>query len=145
MPDLNGLAVQEALALRGTDRPIIFLTGRGTIPESVQAMRAGAVDFLTKPVANSELMSAIKSAEDRDRTQRHIGTQRKAVLQRVAKLTRRERQVLSLVVAGQQNKWIAHELGVCEKTIKVHRGRVHQKMEVRSLAELVRMTVAISW
>jgi FixJ family two-component response regulator len=145
MPGLNGLAVQEALVLRGTDRPIIFLTGRGTIPESVQAMRAGAVDFLTKPVGNSELMSAIKSAEDRDRTQRHIVTQRKAVLQRVAKLTRRERQVLSLVVAGQQNKWIAHELGVCEKTIKVHRSRVHQKMEVRSLAELVRMTVAISW
>jgi FixJ family two-component response regulator len=143
MPGLNGLAVQEALALRGIGRPIIFLTGQGTIPESVQAMRAGAVDFLTKPVGSFELMSAIKSAEDRDRAQRHIGTQRKAVLQRVAKLTRRERQVLALVVAGWLNKWIAHELGVRLKTIKVHRGRVHQKLGVKSLAELVRMTMGI--
>jgi FixJ family two-component response regulator len=145
MPGLDGLAVQEALALQGIDRPIIFLTGRGTIRESVQAVRAGAVDFLTKPVGNSELMSAIKSAEDRDRTQRHIGTQRKAVLQGVAKLTRREKEVLALMVTGQQSKAIGYKLGVCEKTIKVHRGRVHRKMEVRSLAELVRMTVGISW
>jgi FixJ family two-component response regulator len=145
MPGLNGLGVQEALVRQGVERPVIFLTGRGTIPESVQAMRAGAVDFLTKPVGNSELMSAIKSAEDRDRTQRHIGTQRKAVLQRVAKLTRREKEVLALMVTGQQSKAIGYKLGVREKTIKVHRGRVHQKMEVRSLAELVRMTVGISW
>jgi FixJ family two-component response regulator len=145
MPGLNGLAVQEALALRGTDRPIIFLTGRGTIPESVQAMRAGAVDFLTKPVGNSELMSAIKSAEDRDRTQRPIVTQRKIVFQKMAKLTRREKEVLALVVTGLQNKVIGYKLGVREKTIKVHRSRVHQKMGVRNLAELVRMTVAISW
>lgn len=145
MPGLNGLGVQEALMRQGVERPVIFLTGRGTIPESVQAMRAGAVDFLTKPVGNSELMSAIKSAEDRDRTQRHIGTQRKAVLQRVAKLTRREKEVLALMVTGQQSKAIGYKLGVREKTIKVHRGRVHQKMEVRSLAELVRMTVGISW
>ena len=145
MPGLNGLAVQEALALRGTDRPIIFLTGRGTIPESVQAMRAGAVDFLTKPVGSSELMSAIKSAEDRDRTQRPIVTQRKIVFQKMAKLTRREKEVLALVVTGLQNKVIGYKLGVREKTIKVHRSRVHQKMGVRNLAELVRMTVAISW
>jgi FixJ family two-component response regulator len=145
MPGLNGLGVQEALMRQGVERPVIFLTGRGTIPESVQAMRAGAVDFLTKPVGNSELMSAIKSAEDRDRTQRHIGTQRKAVLQRVAKLTRREKEVLALMVTGRQSKAIGYKLGVREKTIKVHRGRVHQKMEVRSLAELVRMTVGISW
>ena len=137
--------MQEALALRGTDRPIIFLTGRGTIPESVQAMRAGAVDFLTKPVGNSELMSAIKSAEDRDRTQRPIVTQRKIVFQKMAKLTRREKEVLALVVTGLQNKVIGYKLGVREKTIKVHRSRVHQKMGVRNLAELVRMTVAISW
>ena len=137
--------MQEALALRGIDRPIIFLTGRGTIPESVQAMRAGAVDFLTKPVGNSELMSAIKSAEDRDRTQRPIVTQRKIVFQKMAKLTRREKEVLALVVTGLQNKVIGYKLGVREKTIKVHRSRVHQKMGVRNLAELVRMTVAISW
>jgi FixJ family two-component response regulator len=92
MPGLNGLDVQEALVRQGVERPVIFLTGHGTIPETVLAMRAGAIDFLTKPVGNSELMSAIKSAEDRDRTQRHIGTQREAVFQRVAKLTRREKE-----------------------------------------------------
>jgi len=144
MPGLNGLGVQEALLRQAVERPVIFLTGHGTIPVSVLAMRAGAIDFLTKPVGNSELMSAITSAEDRDRTQRHIGTQRKVVLQRVAKLTRREKEVLSLMVTGQINKQIAHTLGVREKTIKVHRGRVRQKMGVRSLAELVRMTVGIA-
>ena len=91
------------------------------------------------------LMSAIKSAEDRDRIQRPIETQRKVVLQKMAKLTRREKEVLALVVTGQQNKAIGYKLGVREKTIKVHRSRVHQKMGVRSLAELVRMTVGISW
>src|SRR4029453_80962 len=144
MPGLNGLDVQEALMSQGVERPVIFFTGHGTIPMSVHAMRAGAIYFLTKPVGNAELMSAIKLAEDRDRTQRHIGTQRKVVLQRVAKLTRREKEVLSLMVTGQINKQIAHTLGVREKTIKVHRGRVRQKMGVRSLAELVRMTVGIA-
>jgi FixJ family two-component response regulator len=145
MPGLNGLDVQEALMRQGVERPVIFLTGHGTIPMSVLAMRAGAIDFLTKPVGNSELMSAIKSAEDRDRIQRPIETQRKVVLQKMAKLTRREKEVLALVVTGQQNKTIGYKLGICEKTIKVHRSRVHQKMGVRSLAELVRMTVGISW
>jgi FixJ family two-component response regulator len=145
MPGLNGLDVQEALMRQGVERPVIFLTGHGTIPMSVLAMRAGAIDFLTKPVGNSELMSAIKSAEDRDRIQRPIETQRKVVLQKMAKLTRREKEVLALVVTGQQNKTIGYKLGICEKTIKVHRSRVHEKMGVRSLAELVRMTVGISW
>jgi FixJ family two-component response regulator len=143
MPGLNGLAVQEALALRGIDRPIIFLTGQGTIPESVQAMRAGAVDFLTKPIGRPELLTAIRCAEERDKTQRDSETRHKIVRQKVAKLTRRERQVLALVVAGLLNKLIAHELGVRLKPIKVHRGRVHEKMGVRSLAELVRMTMGI--
>jgi FixJ family two-component response regulator len=145
MPGLNGLDFQEALVRQGVERPVIFLTGHGTIPESVLAMRAGAIDFLTKPVGNSELMSAIKSAEDRDRTQRPIETQRKIVFQKMAKLTRREKEVLALVVTGLQNKVIGYKLGVCEKTIKVHRSRVHQKMGVKSVAELVRMTVGISW
>jgi FixJ family two-component response regulator len=144
MPGLNGLDVQEALMRQGVERPVIFLTGHGTIPMSVLAMRAGAIDFLTKPVGNSELMSAIKSAEDRDRIQRPIETQRKVVLQKMAKLTRREKEVLALVVTGQQNKTIGYKLGICEKTIKVHRSRVHEKMGVRSLAELVRMTVGIA-
>ncbi len=128
---------------QGVERPVIFLTGHGTIPMSVLAMRAGAIDFLTKPVGNSELMSAIKSAEDRDRIQRPIETQRKVILQKMAKLTRREKEVLALVVTGQQNKTIGYKLGICEKTIKVHRSRVHEKMGVRSLAELVRMTIGI--
>jgi FixJ family two-component response regulator len=145
MPGLNGLDVQEALVRQGVERPVIFLTGHGTIPESVLAMRAGAIDFLTKPVGNSELMSAIESAEDRDRKQRPIETQRKIVFQKMAKLTRREKEVLALVVTGLQNKVIGYKLGVCEKTIKVHRSRVHQKMGVKSVAELVRMTVGISW
>jgi FixJ family two-component response regulator len=145
MPGLNGLAVQEALTLRGIDRPIIFLTGRGTIPESVQAMRAGAVDFLSKPVGSSELMSAIKSAEDRDRTQRHIGTQREIVVQKMAKLTHREKEVLALMVLGQQSKAMGYKLGIREKTIKLYRGRVRQKMGVKSVAELVRMTIGMSW
>ena len=144
MPGLNGLDVQEALMRQGVERPVIFLTGHGTIPMSVLAMRAGAIDFLTKPVGNSELMSAIKSAEDRDRIQRPIETQRKVILQKMAKLTRREKEVLALVVTGQQNKTIGYKLGICEKTIKVHRSRVHEKMGVRSLAELVRMTVGIA-
>jgi FixJ family two-component response regulator len=143
MPGLNGLDVQEALMRQGVERPVIFLTGHGTIPMSVLAMRAGAIDFLTKPVGNSELMSAIKSAEDRDRIQRPIETQRKVVLQKMAKLTRREKEVLALVVTGQQNKTIGYKLGICEKTIKVHRSRVHEKMGVRSLAELLRMTIGI--
>jgi FixJ family two-component response regulator len=102
MPGLNGLAVQQALALRCIDRPIIFLTltGQGTIPDSVLAMRAGAIDFLTKPVDKSDLMSAIKSAEERDKTQRPIEARRKIVIQSVAKLSRRERQVLALIVTG---------------------------------------------
>ena len=111
---------------------------------SVLAMRAGAIDFLTKPVGNSELMSAIKSAEERDKTERHSEVRHNIVLQKVAKLTRREQQVLALMIAGQLNKNIASDLGVRVKTIKVHRSRVYQKMGVRTLAELVWMTLEIS-
>jgi len=106
-------------------------------------MRAGAVDFLTKPIDQPELLTAIRCAEERDKTQRDSETRHKIVRQKMAKLTRRERQVLALVVAGWLNKLIAHELGVRLKTIKVHRSRVHEKMGVKSLAELVRMTIGI--
>jgi FixJ family two-component response regulator len=141
-PNLNGLDVQKALVRQGVERPVIFLTGHGTILKSVLAMRAGAIDFLTKPVGNSELMSAIKSAEERDKTERHSEVRHNIVLQKVAKLTRREQQVLALMIAGQLN--IASDLGVRVKTIKVHRSRVYQKMGVRTLAELVWMTLEIS-
>jgi RNA polymerase sigma factor (sigma-70 family) len=141
MPGLNGLDVQEALARQGIHRPVIFLTGRGTIAESVQAMRAGAVDYLTKPVDKVALLSAIRLAEERDKIQRDVEARNKVVLQRLAKLTPRERETLKLVTKGLLNKQIASVMGVTEKTIKVHRMRVFKKMGARNLAELVRMTV----
>jgi FixJ family two-component response regulator len=144
MPDLDGLDVQEALSRQGISRLVIFLTGLGTVPKSVQAMKAGAVDFLTKPIDSSELLSAIKTCEDRDKTQRHREAQRTLILQRIAKLTPREREVLDYVIRGSLNKQIGFALGVHEKTIKVHRARVFNKMGVKTVAELVRMTVGIN-
>jgi FixJ family two-component response regulator len=144
MPDFNGLGVQDALVRQGMKRPIIFLTGQATIPESVQAMKAGAVDFLTKPTNQFQLLSAIKSAEARDRTQRRVDAQQNAILQKMAKLTRREKEVLDYVVRGYLNKQIGGALGIHEKTIKVHRGRVFKKMDVKTVAELVQMTVRIN-
>jgi FixJ family two-component response regulator len=144
MPEFNGLGVQDALARQNMNRPIIFLTGQATIRDSVQAMKAGAMDFLTKPIDQSQLMSAIKSAEARDRAQRRVEAQRNAILQKMTKLTPREKEVLDYVVRGWLNKQIGGALGVHEKTIKVHRGRVFKKMGVRTLAELVQMTVGIT-
>jgi FixJ family two-component response regulator len=140
MPGLNGLDVQKALARQGIHRPVIFLTGQGTIPESVEAMRAGAVDYLTKPVDKVELLSAIRLAEERDKTQRDVEARNKIILQRLAKLTRRERETLKLMTEGLLNKQIAGVMGVTEKTIKVHRMRGFKKTGARNLAELVRMT-----
>ena len=133
--------MQKALARQGIHRPVIFLTGRGSIAESVKAMKAGAVDYLTKPVDKVELLSAIRSAEERDKTQRDVEARNKVVLQRLAKLTPRERETLELITKGLLNKQIASVMGVGEKTIKVHRGRLFKKMGVRTLAELIRMTV----
>jgi len=140
MPGLSGLDVQEALALQGIYRPLIFLTGRGTIAESVRAMKAGAVDYLTKPVHKVDLLNAIRSAEERDKIQRSVEARNKAVQQKLAKLTRRERETLKLITKGLLNKQIAGVMGVTEKTIKVHRMRVFKKIGARTLAELVRMT-----
>jgi FixJ family two-component response regulator len=133
----NGLVLQEELGQAGGLRPVIFLTGQGSIPTAVQAMRAGAVDFLTKPVEAERLLSAIHAALALDRARR---TQLSAVqdLRAVlATLTPREHEVLQEIVSGRLNKQIAHRLGAAEKTIKVHRGRVMHKMGVRSVAELV--------
>ena|SRR5215813_185060 len=140
MSDLNGLHVQQALTRQGNNRPLIFLTGQASIQESVEAMKAGAVDFLTKPVDKSELLRAIKFAEERDKTQRDNEARRKVIVERMAKLTPREREALKLVTEGLLNKQIAGVMGVTEKTIKVHRGRVFKKMGARNLAELVQMT-----
>src|SRR5215468_3620835 len=134
MPALNGLDVQEALARQGNHRPVIFLTGRGTVAESVKAMKAGAVDYLLKPVDKIELLNAIRTAEERDKRQRDVEARNKVVLQRLAKLTPRERETLELITKGLLNKQIASFMGVGEKTIKVHRGRLFKKMGVRTLA-----------
>ena len=137
--DWNGLDVQTALAGKGDSRPIIFITGQGDIATSVQAMKAGAVDFLTKPVRDDELIAAVQRALERDRATREEEARLASVGERLASLTPREQEVLSSVVAGRLNKQIAAELGIAEKTVKVHRARVMAKMAVRSVAELVRI------
>lgn len=140
MPRMNGLAVQRELVTRGTERPIIFLSGRGTVPASVEAMKAGAVDFLPKPLKGDELLSAIKVAEERDLVRLQRAAERKAAGKLIDKLTPREKEVMELVVQGHLNKNIAALIGTTEKTVKAHRGRVMHKIGVRSVAELVRLT-----
>jgi len=137
MPGLDGLQLQKALTARGSDIPIIFLTGQGDIPMSVRAMKGGAVDFLTKPVNDEDLLKAIQVAIEKDRVHRQARAELDDIRQRLATLTPREREVLEHVITGQLNKQIADDLGIVEKTVKVHRGRVMEKMKVRSVAELV--------
>lgn len=137
LPGLDGLALQQRLATQGRSCQVIFLTGQGSIPAAVQAMRDGAVDYLTKPVDAATLLTAIRTALARNaeiRTRDDADAQQRA---RLASLTPREREVMAEVVAGRMNKQIANHLGAAEKTIKVHRGRVMHKMGVRSVAELV--------
>jgi len=139
MPGLNGLELQAALGARGSAVPIIFLTGHGDIPMSVQAMKRGAADFLTKPVNDEELLKAVRLALEKDRVGRQERAEIEAIKQRLATLTPREREVMEHVISGQLNKQTAADLGTVEKTIKVHRARVMQKMQVQSVAELVRL------
>jgi FixJ family two-component response regulator len=140
MPGLNGLELQQALTAKGSAIPIIFLTGRGDIPMSVQAMKGGAVDFLTKPIHDEDLLKAVHTALEKDRIERQSRAELDEIQERLATLTPREREVLTHVVSGQLNKQIANDLGTVEKTIKVHRARVMEKMKVNSVAELVRLT-----
>jgi FixJ family two-component response regulator len=133
MPGMSGLELHQALLDRGIDRAIVFITGRGDIPTTVRAMKAGAVSFLAKPVQRAELVAAVReaaTARTERRTQEDLG-------RRLASLTPRERQVLDLVASGMLNKQIAAELGAAEKTIKVHRGRIMEKMQVRTAVALV--------
>jgi FixJ family two-component response regulator len=139
MPELNGLELQKALTEGGSNRPVIFVTGKGDIPISVRAMKAGALDFLTKPVSGDELLAAIARAEEQDIKSRAIRTELASIEARLATLTPRERQVIIHVVAGRLNKQTAAALGITEKTTKVHRGRAMQKMGAHSTAELARM------
>lgn len=139
MPDLDGLEAQQVLAQAGYTLPVVFLTGHGDVPSSVQAMKAGAVDFLVKPVNHHELLSAIQRAVSRDLAARSERDQSDALRQRFDVLTPREREVCGLVVAGLRNKQIAERLGTAEKTVKIHRGQVMHKLGVRSVVELVRL------
>jgi len=139
MPGITGLQLQEWLLQSDNPLPIIFLTGRGDIPSSVCAMKQGAVDFLTKPVNDTDLLKAIQEASRRERQTRKARAELRAIQSRVATLTPREREVLEHVITGQLNKQIAGDLGTVEKTIKVHRARVMTKMGAHSIAELVRL------
>jgi len=139
MPAVSGLELQSILAEKGSLLPIIFLTAHGDIPKSVQAMKRGASDFLTKPVHDEELLAAVRVAIEKDRALRREQAELTEVRARLAMLTPREREVLEYVLAGKLNKEIAGDLGTVEQTVKVHRARVMQKMRVRSVAELVRL------
>src|SRR5438552_5262832 len=139
MPGVNGIELQRALARKGSVLPIIFLTGHGDIPKSVQAMKSGALDFLTKPVNDENLLASIRVAIEKDRVARREQAELRDIRARLATLTPREREVLDHVVTGKLNKQIADDLGVVEKTIKVHRARVMAKMKIQSVAELVRL------
>jgi FixJ family two-component response regulator len=143
MPGLSGLDLQGELQKRDSILPIIFITGHGDIPMSVQAMKAGAVDFLPKPVKDKELLHAIEQALARAGRESAERTEIADIRRRSVTLTPREREVMELVVTGMLNKQIAHELGTVEKTIKIHRARVMQKMKAGSLAELVRIAERI--
>jgi FixJ family two-component response regulator len=139
MPGLTGLELQEALARIGVRIPIIFMTGHGDIPMSVRAMKAGAVEFLTKPFREDDMLRAITNAIERDRVALGERLELAELGRRHARLTPREREVMAHVVTGMLNKQVAGELGTAEKTIKAHRAQVMQKMQAPSLADLVRM------
>jgi FixJ family two-component response regulator len=139
LPGLSGLDLQASLSETARDIPIVFITGHGDVPTTVRAMKGGAVDFLQKPFNDQELLDCVQRALARSRQQRADRAERAELRSRFNTLTPREREVLALVVTGKLNKQIAGDLGIAEKTIKVHRGRVMGKMRAGSMAELVRM------
>jgi len=143
MPGPDGLELQEAIGRRGDSLPVIFLTAHGDIRKTVRAMRQGAVDFLTKPVRREELLAAVRTALDRQKDDESTAGWRRELAARYALLTPREREVLARVVTGALNKQIAAALGTSERTIKAHRAKIMQKMQVDSLAELVLANAAL--
>ena len=140
MPGLSGLDLQDELAKKALTIPVIFITGHGTVPMSVRAMKAGAVDFIQKPFEDQELLDAIHSALERNRQTRMEQAEIREIKRRVESLTPREHEVLLLVTAGKPNKQIAYDLKLSENTVKTHRAHVMQKMKAESLADMVRFT-----
>ena len=143
LPGLNGLDLQGLVAGERTDMPIIFITGHGDVPMTVQAMKAGAVEFLTKPFNDDVLLTAIRAALERSRIALSVEAEMRVLRERYASLSQRERQVMALVVSGLLNKQIGGELGISEITVKAHRGKVMQKMKANSVADLVKMAARL--
>ncbi len=139
MPGLGGLELQQELLGKGNTVPIIFITGHGDVPMAVEAMQKGAVDFIQKPFRDQDLLDRIREALTTDKERREEQQKHAEVAERLARLTNREREVFDLVVTGKPNKVIAYELGVSQRTVEIHRARVMEKMQARSLADLVKM------
>jgi len=143
MPGLSGIDLQDELVARKAQLPVIMISGYGDVTTAARAMRAGAIDFLEKPISRQLLLDRVREALEVDRQRRRAEAERAEVAARVARLTPRERQVMELVVSGNTNKVIAIDLGLCEKTVEVHRAHVMEKMKVQSLAELVRLAILV--
>ena len=142
MPDMDGLELQQQLKARGSKLPVVFMTGHADVPLAVSAMRAGAIDFLEKPFDDAALVNSVNRALQEAQKADATEASTKAVHDRLAQLTAREKQVLDLLVAGRPNKIIAYELSISPRTVEIHRARVMEKMAARSLADLVRMTLS---